>query len=66
MVLQCPIWETTGTEDHESSEYYVASIVNIYRSAIDDYFNDPEHYDYKKYMIPASTHGIIRSGITED
>ena len=37
-------------EGRLKSEYYVASIVNIYRSAIDDYFNDPEHYDYKKYM----------------
>ncbi len=37
-------------EGRLKSEYYVASIVNVYRSAIDDYFNDPEHYDYQKYM----------------
>ena len=31
------------------SEYYLASVVNAYRNAIDDYINNPDNYDYKKY-----------------
>ena len=37
-------------EGRLKTEYYVASIVNIYRNAIDDYKKDPEHYDAEKYM----------------
>jgi len=37
-------------EGRLKSEYYVASVVNAYRNAIDDYIKDPEHYDYKKYL----------------
>lgn len=37
-------------EGRIKSEYYVASVVNAYRNAIDDYIKDPEHYDYKKYL----------------
>ena len=37
-------------EGRLKTEYYVASIVNAYRNAIDDYKKDPEHYDYTKYL----------------
>ena len=37
-------------EGRLKTEYYVASIVNIYRNAIDDYKKDPTHYDAEKYM----------------
>ena len=37
-------------EGRLKTEYYLASVVNAYRNAIDDYIADPEHYDYTKYM----------------
>ena len=37
-------------EGRLKTEYYVASIVNVYRNAIDDYQKDPENYDVEKYM----------------
>ena len=37
-------------EGRLKTEYYVASIVNVYRNAIDDYKKDPTHYNAEKYM----------------
>ena len=37
-------------EGRLKSEYYVASVVNVYRNAIDDYIKDPKGYDYTKYL----------------
>ena len=37
-------------EGRLKTEYYLATVVNAYRSAIDDYFQDKEHYDYTKYL----------------
>ena len=37
-------------EGRLKTEYYLASVVNVYRNAIDDYMKDPQNYDYKKYM----------------
>ena len=37
-------------EGRLKTEYYVASVVNAYRNAIDDYKKDPSHYDYTKYL----------------
>ena len=37
-------------EGRLKTEYYVASIVNVYRNAIDDYKKDPTNYDYTKYL----------------
>ena len=37
-------------EGRLKTEYYVASIVNAYRNAIDDYEKDPKNYDYTKYL----------------
>lgn len=37
-------------EGRLKTEYYLASVVNAYRNAVDDYIKDPEHYDYKKFL----------------
>ena len=37
-------------EGRLKTEYYLASVVNVYRDAIDDYIKDPENYDYTKYL----------------
>ena len=37
-------------EGRLKTEYYLASVVNAYRKAIDDYFENPQNYDYTKYL----------------
>lgn len=37
-------------EGRLKTEYYLASVVNVYRNAIDDYMANPERYDYTKYL----------------
>ena len=37
-------------EGRLKTEYYLASVVNAYRNAIDDYMKDPKNYDYTKYL----------------
>lgn len=37
-------------EGRLKTEYYLASVVNTYRNAIDDCFNNPKSYDYTKYL----------------
>ena len=37
-------------EGRLKTEYYIASIVSVYRAAIDDYKKDPKGYDAEKYM----------------
>ena len=37
-------------EGRLKTEYYIASIVSVYRKAIDDYYEDPKNYDSKKYL----------------
>ena len=37
-------------EGRLKSEYYLASVVNAYRAAIDDYIKSPDSYDYTKYL----------------
>ena len=37
-------------EGRLKTEYYIASIVSIYRAAIDDYYSNPLAYDASKYM----------------
>ena len=37
-------------EGRLKTEYYLASVVNAYRNAIDDYMKEPEKYDYTKYL----------------
>ena len=37
-------------EGRLKTEYYLASVVNAYRNAIDDYIENPKEYDYEKYL----------------
>ena len=37
-------------EGRLKSEYYLASVINAYRNAIDDCIENPEGYDYRKYL----------------
>lgn len=37
-------------EGRLKTEYYLATIINAYRNAIDDYIASPETYDYTKYL----------------
>ncbi len=38
-------------EGRGKSPYYVATTAREYRRAIDDYYKDPENWDYEKYMV---------------
>ncbi len=42
--------DSLKVEGRLKTEYYIASVINSYRNAIDDYLNDPENYDYTKYL----------------
>ena len=35
-------------EGRLKTEYYLATVINAYRNAIDDYIKNPEEYDYTK------------------
>ena len=37
-------------EGRLKSAYYLASVVNVYRNAIDDYVENPKEYNYLKYI----------------
>ena len=37
-------------EGRLKTEYYVATVINAYRNAIDDYMQDPENYNPEKYI----------------
>ena len=37
-------------EGRLKTEYYLASVINAYRNAIDDYIEEPKNYDYTKYL----------------
>lgn len=37
-------------EGRLKTAYYLASVVNVYRNAIDDYIANPNGYDYTKYL----------------
>ena len=38
-------------EGRLKTEYYLATVVNAYRHAIDDYYNNPESFDAEKYLV---------------
>lgn len=38
-------------EGRLKTEYYLASVVNTYRNAIDEIYANPQNYDYEKYLI---------------
>jgi len=42
--------DSLKVEGRLKTEYYIASVINAYRNAIDDYKKDPENYDYTKYL----------------
>ena len=37
-------------EGRLKTEYYLATVINVYRNAIDDYVKNPKEYDYNKYL----------------
>ena len=37
-------------EGRLKTEYYLATVINAYRHAIDDYYSDKENWNYEKYM----------------
>ena len=37
-------------EGRLKTEYYLATVINAYRNAIDDYCKNPSNYDYKKHL----------------
>ena len=37
-------------EGRLKTEYYLASVINTYRTAINDYLANPKEYDYSKYL----------------
>ena len=37
-------------EGRLKTEYYLATIINTYRVAIDEYMKNPKEYDYRKYL----------------
>lgn len=42
--------ESLKIEGRLKTEYYLATVVNAYRNAIDDYMRDPENYNFEKYL----------------
>lgn len=42
--------DSLKVEGRLKTEYYLATVINTYRNAIDDYINVPEQYDYTKYL----------------
>ena len=42
--------DTLKIEGRGKSPYYVATTAREYRRAVDDYYDDPNGWDYKKYM----------------
>jgi len=43
--------ESLKIEGRLKTEYYLATVVNAYRCAIDDYLNNPSGYDPTKYQV---------------
>ncbi len=42
--------DSLKVEGRLKTEYYIASVINAYRNAIDDYQKDPQNYDASKYL----------------
>ena len=42
--------DSLKVEGRLKTEYYIASVIGVYRNAIDDYIKDPNNYDYTKYL----------------
>ena len=48
-ILQMGI-DSLKFEGRLKTEYYLATVINTYRNAIDDYIDNPNNYDYTKYL----------------
>lgn len=42
--------DSLKVEGRLKTEYYIGSVINAYRNAIDDYQKDPQNYDASKYL----------------
>ncbi|MCL2860297.1 MAG: U32 family peptidase [Oscillospiraceae bacterium] len=42
--------DSLKVEGRLKTEYYLATVINTYRCAIDDYINNPKEYDFKPYL----------------
>lgn len=42
--------DSLKVEGRLKTEYYLATVVNAYRHAIDDYYENPENWNFEKYM----------------
>ena len=42
--------DSVKIEGRLKTEYYLASVISVYRNAIDDYMKNPEGYNYEKYL----------------
>lgn len=55
-------------EGRLKTEYYLASVVNVYRNAIDEYMKNPETYDatkYEKELEKVKTRGLTEFYFTD-
>ena len=42
--------DSLKVEGRNKTEYYAAVVARTYRQAIDDYYSDPRHWDFRRYM----------------
>jgi putative protease len=42
--------DSLKVEGRNKTEYYAGIVARAYRQAIDDYYNDPQNWNYEKYM----------------
>lgn len=42
--------DSLKVEGRNKTEYYAGTVARVYRQAIDDWYSDSEHWDYRKYM----------------
>jgi putative protease len=42
--------DSLKVEGRNKTEYYAAVVARAYRQAIDDYYRDPQHWDYNAYL----------------
>lgn len=42
--------DSLKVEGRNKTEYYAAVVARTYRQAIDDYYSDPRHWDFRHYM----------------
>ncbi len=50
-------------EGRLKTDYYLACVVRAYRNAIDDYYKDPDNFDYTKYL--AELEKVKTRGLSE-